>query len=289
MSERPRTSGASNGGADERARDAHRACPPATGSGAASANGCPFGRRQRPFSPREHGLCAWCRSRRHAFRPAGVGGGWVGGPFAWLLLLPCRRVRPGTSARRSAPACLRVSLLATCPSSPALVVMRWAVHSMTSWRVGRAGQGLFSIPMGSEPGKLGVTAVPPRCGLGTQFGGPLDHQASAWVGCLPFGVARPPEPPECAPRPRGGTSPTHRPLTGLCWPGGRPPGTPRMRSAPARWYFADTGQSPEPSARVRWAGHDRLAVTRRGCSPIAPAVHRKGPGCAWESQPGPFN
>jgi hypothetical protein len=29
----------------------------------------------------------------------------------------------------------------------------------------------------------------------SQFGGPLDHQASAWVGCLPFGVARPPEPP----------------------------------------------------------------------------------------------
>jgi hypothetical protein len=39
----------------------------------------------------------------------------------------------------------------------------------------------------------------------------------------------PPEPPACAPRPRGGTSPTHRPLTG-------------------------------PEGPVRWAGHDRLAV-----------------------------
>ncbi len=49
--------------------------------------------------------------------------------------------------------------------------------------------------------------------------------------CWPGG--RPPEPPECASRPRGGTSPTHRPLTG-------------------------------PRGPVRWAGHERLAVTRCG-------------------------
>ena len=52
----------------------------------------------------------------------------------------------------------------------------------------------------------------------------------------------PPEPPECASRPRGGTSPRHRPLT-------------------------------RPDGRDRWAGNERLAVTRRGCPPIAPAAH----------------
>jgi multiple sugar transport system permease protein len=46
----------------------------------------------------------------------------------------------------------------------------------------------------------------------------------------------PPEPPACAPRPRGGTSPTHRPLAG-------------------------------PEARTRWAGNERLAAT---CAPARP-------------------
>ena len=48
----------------------------------------------------------------------------------------------------------------------------------------------------------------------------------------------PPEPPACAPRPRGGTSPTHRPLTG-------------------------------PDGPVRWAGNERLAVTRVRCPPMS--------------------
>ena len=89
----------------------------------------------------------------------------------------------------------------------------WAVHSMT-----RRRPPIFRIclvpPIGSEPGKLGVTAVPPSLRARAQFGGPLDHQASAWVGCLPFGVARPPGTPRRASRPRGGTSPAHRPLAG---------------------------------------------------------------------------
>ncbi len=77
-------------------------------------------------------------------------------------------------------------------------------------------------------------------------------------------------------------------------PGGTTPRNPPLRFAPARWYFADTpaahpslrpgiagpvasaspwpaavpagstGRSPEPSARDRWAGSERLAVARCG-------------------------
>jgi len=48
----------------------------------------------------------------------------------------------------------------------------------------------------------------------SQFSCPLDYQSAARVRRLPFGVGRPPGPPRRAPRPRGGTSPIHRPLTG---------------------------------------------------------------------------
>src|SRR5208283_5993775 len=44
-------------------------------------------------------------------------------------------------------------------------------------------------------------------------------------------------------------------------PGGRPPGAPRMRSAPARWYLADTPATRRAQGPARWAGNDRLAVT----------------------------
>ena len=57
------------------------------------------------------------------------------------------------------------------------------------------------------------------------------------------GPGRPPAAPRCAPRPRGGTSPTHRPLTGA--------------------------QGP-----VLLAWWERLPVTCAACSPIAPAAHR---------------
>ena len=82
-----------------------------------------------------------------------------------------------------------------------------------------------------------------------------------------------------------------------------------MRSAPARWYFADTpaahraqgpvrgpvttlavtrcGASPiTPAAHraqgpVRWAGNERFAVTRCGASPITPAAHRAQGPVRW--------
>jgi len=37
-----------------------------------------------------------------------------------------------------------------------------------------------------------------------------------------------------------------------------------MRSAPARWYFAETPATHRAQGPVRWAGHGRLAVTRHG-------------------------
>ena len=73
-----------------------------------------------------------------------------------------------------------------------------------------ASRRLGRVPRrwGSEPENSVSLLFPFVAGLGSHFGGPLDHQASAWVGCLSFGGARSPEPP--------------------------------LRSAPARWYFADT-------------------------------------------------
>ena len=102
----------------------------------------------------------------------------------------------------------------------------------------------------------------PRCGLESQFGGPLDHQASARVGCLPFGVARPRNPPlRCA------------------GPRGRPPWNPPLRSAPARWYFADTPALAGPRGPGSLAGYDRLAVTRGGARRYKPALAGpRGPG-----------
>ena len=125
----------------------------------------------------------------------------------------------------------------------------------------------------------------------------------------------PPAPPACAPRPRGGTSPTHRPLAGpearnapdrvslqraglvargsavladssAAAPGsearslarGRPPEPPAALRVP-RWYVADTPATRRARGPVRWAGNERPAVTRLGCSPIAPATRRaRGPG-----------
>ena len=91
----------------------------------------------------------------------------------------------------------------------------------------------------------------PRCGLESQFGGPLDHQASARVGCLPFGMARPPGTPRCAVLARGDDPP--EPPAALCWPGGTTPRNPPLRSAPARWYFADT-PATRPGTRPGLAG-----------------------------------
>ncbi len=51
-----------------------------------------------------------------------------------------------------------------------------------------------------------------------------------------------------------------------------------MRSAPARWYFADTPALAGPGGPGSLAGYDRLAVTRVGCSPKAPALPAGEPG-----------
>ena len=57
--------------------------------------------------------------------------------------------------------------------------------------------------------------------------------------CLPFGVTRPPETPAALP----GATPE-----------------PPLRSAPARWYLADTPATRRAQGPARWAGNDRLAV-----------------------------
>jgi len=45
---------------------------------------------------------------------------------------------------------------------------------------------------------------------------------------------------------------------------GATPRNPPLRFAPARWYFADTPATHRAQGPVRWAGNDRLAVTRGG-------------------------
>jgi len=111
-----------------------------------------------------------------------------GGPSPLLsLLLPCRRVRPGRVRQRSAPAFLRMFPVA----DSALAMWSQLGRPLDDQLARRPGWAVIvTHPYGSKPGKLGVTGVPPLR-LGSQFGGPLDHQASARVGCLPFGVARP--------------------------------------------------------------------------------------------------
>jgi len=77
----------------------------------------------------------------------------------------------------------------------------------------------------------------------------------AW-GCLPGG--RPPGTPRMRCAGPGGDPP--EPPHALCWPGGRPPGTPACAPRPG------CGNSPThrpltgPEGPVRWAGYERLAV-----------------------------
>ena len=66
--------------------------------------------------------------------------------------------------------------------------------------------------------------------------------------CWPEGTT-PGPPPECAPRPRGGTSPTHRPLTGPEGPG-RWAGHGRLAVGPAAVPADSTGHSPDLKTRI---------------------------------------
>ena len=56
--------------------------------------------------------------------------------------------------------------------------------------------------------------------------------------------------------------------------GGRPPWNPPLRFAPARRYFAGTPATRRAQGPARWAGNDRLAVTRGG----ARRQHRRSLG-----------
>ena len=94
-----------------------------------------------------------------------------------------------------------------------------------------ARQGVQALALTDHDGMYGVAqfaqaaarqAEQTGISLGTIFGAELS------IG--PGG--RPPGTPRMRSAPRGGTSPTHRPLTGLCWPGGRPPGTPACAPRP---------------------------------------------------------
>ena len=159
--------------------------------------------------------------------PSGRGRRWVGGraiPLVAADSVSGGRGRGGVR-RRSAPAgrwvyrpgCLPSLARAAGHAGRVSVVVSELGRPLNDQAAAAYFFGFVCLPMGSEPGKLAVTAVPLRCGLGSQFGGPLDHQASAWVGCLPFGVARPPGTPRCAPRPAAvtrrytGRSPGRRP------------------------------------------------------------------------------
>ena len=94
---------------------------------------------------------------------------------------------------------------------------------------------------------------------GRQIPRPMAHRparrAAGWLA--PGG--RPPGPPACAPRPavvprrHTGRSPGRRP--------GSLAGNERLAVGPAAVPADSTGHSPGPTARVRWAGNERLAVT----------------------------
>ena len=180
---------------------------------------------------------------RHLFRP---------------LVRPARRrrrqPRPGPGAAR--PTSPTRTGARTSPARP-----RWRCRTAAStssrgawtgsWRAARAAAGgsattRSSCPTGpradhrrDDPRGQGRDQ-PPRPRLPRPCASRCRGTQCREYSVSPGG--RPPGPPECAPRPRGGTSPTHRPLAG-------------------------------PEGPARWAGNERLAVTCVRCSPIAPAAH----------------
>jgi hypothetical protein len=80
----------------------------------------------------------------------------------------------------------------------------------------------------------------------SEFGCPRDNEPAAGVRCLPFGRA--------------------------------PRSPPHALRAP-RWYIAETPAAHRAGGPVRWAGNERLAVTRAPCSPIhRPLTRASGPG-----------
>ena len=64
-----------------------------------------------------------------------------------------------------------------------------------------------------------------------------------------------------------------------CLPFGRAPRSPPHALRAPRWYIADTPAAHRAGGPVRWAGNERLAVTRAPCSPIhRPLTRASGPG-----------
>ncbi len=226
------------------------AVPPGTATKGKSARRAPSG-----FVP---GLVGVARV------PSGWGRRWVGGraiPLVAAASVSGGRGRGGVR-RRSAPAgrwvyrpgCLPSLARAAGHAGRVSVEVSELSRPLNDQAAATYFFGFVSSPYGEQNS---MSLLLPCCGLESQFSGPLDHQASARVGCLPFGVAR-------------------------------PPGTPRMRSAP-RGGTSPIAPAAHPACgRGRWAGNDRLAVdppesavpaaARVWCPPTAPAAHwSRGP------------
>ena len=261
--------------------------------------GLSVGRRRRraggtgPAGRLQGFVLAPARARRVGVPGGGAGAwGWAGGPSLWLLLLPCLVGAAGEECgRRSAPAARWVYRPGCLPSLAraaghagrvSVEAQSCAVHSMTRRRP-TYFFGFVSSPCGERPRKTRWQCVPPLLrarvtvrwstrspGVGLCWLFAIWSGTPPWNPPLRFAPARwyiadsadpggdPPEPPACAPRPRGGTSPTV--LTRGANPPEPPACAPRPRGGTSPTHRPLTG----PKGPVRWAGNDRLAVTRCG-------------------------
>ena len=85
--------------------------------------------------------------------------------------------------------------------------------------------------LGPEFAEFDINDLNPRHFVQKHLLSDLDGEMNGNGGSPP----RPRRPPRLRPPPRRTAPLRHRSDVRQCWPGGRPPGTPRMRSAPARW------------------------------------------------------
>ena len=212
---------------------------------------------------------AGCGAR--AYGGSRRGAGRVGGPPFLCCCCFRGRVRGrGRVRRRSPPACAWCVFLGVCLPGPGaagyagracVVVSSWVVHSMTSRRPGFGVCHLEWDDPPEPPAALRARAVVPRRDTGRSPGtGPGSL-------CQPGGTT--PGTPRCASRPRGGTSPRHRPLTGhrarfaVSARGDDPPEPPAALRARAVVPRRDTGRSPGtgPGSLGRY---ERLAVRSAG-------------------------